>query len=508
LRRRFCPAVDLAILAALVAVILGSVAASAAGLPAAPDFGAIDDYVRGQMNDAGIPGVALGIVHGDTIVHLQGFGRADAYGRAVTSQTPFVLGSVSKTFTALATMQLVDANKIDLDAPVQRYLPWFRVATADAAARITVRDLLKQTSGLPTAAGTEPLHQPSSDLEAQVRALANVTLTSAPGSTYTYSNANYEVLGLIVEAVSGESYASYIERHIFVPLDMRHSYTSKDAADRDGLSAASVMFFGRPLEHSAYYRADFVPAGWLISSAEDLTHYLVAQINNGRYGNASVLSAAGVEELHHPAAPIPGSQDAYAMGWVVGPATGDLPLIWHDGSSFDMYTVALIEPEQRWGVVMLFNATSAPYELVHKHDAIAVGVASQLVGRRFGGTFEGLYVAFDLAVGVVTLLQVRSLWWLLLPRPARPPGLSDRLLGGLGIALPAIPAVGLLWAIYAHLVMPVALLFAGPAILHAPWPDLVRTDLGLWLVVYAVLRLIIGLARLARAPRLRQALAV
>src|SRR5207247_2291011 len=104
-----------------------------------PDFAGIDRYVTAQMHGALIPGLALGIVHGDRIVHLRGFGVANPAGQPVTPQTPFILGSTTKSFTALAVMQLVEAGKIDLDAPVQRYLPWFHLADPTDSARITVR---------------------------------------------------------------------------------------------------------------------------------------------------------------------------------------------------------------------------------------------------------------------------------------------------------------------------------------------------------------------------------
>ena len=105
------------------------------------------------MDAQRIPGLALGIVEGDRIVHMRGFGKADESGRAVSPQTPFVIGSLSKSVTALAIMQLVEAGKVDLDAPVQRYIPWFRVADERASAQITVRHLLNQTSGLSTKTG-------------------------------------------------------------------------------------------------------------------------------------------------------------------------------------------------------------------------------------------------------------------------------------------------------------------------------------------------------------------
>src|SRR5215216_1990637 len=123
--------------------------------PSTPDFAAIDDYIEGKMRELRIPGLALGIVQGDQIVHLKGFGVAGPDGRPVTPQTPFQLTSLVKPMTGVAVMQLVDVGKLDLDAPVQRYLPWFRVADEAASAQITIRHLLYHTSGLPAAAGIE-----------------------------------------------------------------------------------------------------------------------------------------------------------------------------------------------------------------------------------------------------------------------------------------------------------------------------------------------------------------
>lgn len=106
---------------------------------AEPDYAAIDSYVAGELARLHLPGAALVVVQGEHTVHLRGFGVADPSGRPVSAQTPFLLGSSTKSFTALAVMQLVEAGQLDLDAPVQRYLPWFRVADPAASAAITVR---------------------------------------------------------------------------------------------------------------------------------------------------------------------------------------------------------------------------------------------------------------------------------------------------------------------------------------------------------------------------------
>ena len=195
-------------LAILAFLSFGSSAkpAFAQGTPAS--FDEIDEYINARMEELGIPGAALVIVQGDQIVHLKGFGVADGSGRPVTPQTPFFTGSTGKSITALAIMQLVEAGKIELDAPVQTYLPWFRVADVKASEVITVRQLLNMTSGIPKSIGQEQLaitDLSDSAIENNVRALVEVELIAPPGERFEYSNANYGTLGMIIQAVTGQS---------------------------------------------------------------------------------------------------------------------------------------------------------------------------------------------------------------------------------------------------------------------------------------------------------------
>ena len=172
-----------------IAQVTYPAAAIASSSPAVtPDFAAIEKFVQAEMEVQHIPGLALGVVQGDQIVHLKGFGVADSSGRAVTPQTPFILFSTTKSFTALAIMQLVEAGKVELDAPVQRYLPWFRVADPDASVRITVRHLLNHTSGLPETADNGLLTSTDtsdSAMEQQVRNLSSVNLDRPVGAVVT-----------------------------------------------------------------------------------------------------------------------------------------------------------------------------------------------------------------------------------------------------------------------------------------------------------------------------------
>ena len=168
------------------------------------NFSAVDDYLESQRLALGIPGMAVSIVQGDQVAYIQGYGEADSGGRPVTPQTPFQIGSVTKSFTTLAVMQLVESGQIELDAPVQTYIPWFRVADEATSAQITVRHLLNQTSGLSTATGRDEFAATDlSDqaIENSVRALADAVLLFTPGTTYQYCNSNFTIAGLIVQVV-------------------------------------------------------------------------------------------------------------------------------------------------------------------------------------------------------------------------------------------------------------------------------------------------------------------
>ena len=325
-------------------------------------YAEIDAYLEAQLTRLNLPGAALAIVEGDEIAHLRTFGEARPGGDAPTAQTPFFIGSLTKSFTALAVMQLVEAGKIELDAPIQRYLPWFKVADPQASAQITVRHLLNQTSGLSQPSGMVPLadfDESPDAVERQARRLATFKPPRLPGAAWEYSNANYNLLGLIVEAGSGESYADYLHNHIFTPLEMRHSHTAKGDAQQDGLAVGHRVWFGVPIAAPDLpVPQGSLPSGQLTASAEDMAHYLIAHLNGGGYGAAQILSTEGIAEMHRPAVKANAAgidMGAYGMGWFVE----DTPhgrRIWHYGQTPDYFAYMALVPEQQRGLVLLVNA--------------------------------------------------------------------------------------------------------------------------------------------------------
>ena len=199
-------------------------AAARASIPTSVDVAAVDRFLGEQIDAASIPGAAVAITHGDQVVHLAGFGH-DATGAPVTADTLFRTASLSKSFTALAVMQLVEEHRLRLDDPVVDHLPEFRIADPRGA-DITVRQLLEQTSGLADST-VDPLarQQPRSLAEA-VSDLSAARLVARPGTQWNYHNPNYQVAARLVEVVAGEPFATYLGNHVFTPAGMTRASRS------------------------------------------------------------------------------------------------------------------------------------------------------------------------------------------------------------------------------------------------------------------------------------------
>jgi CubicO group peptidase (beta-lactamase class C family) len=424
------------------------------------------------------------------VVHLRGFGVADAQGRPVTPQTLFRIGSNTKGFTALAIMQLVQQGRIDLGAPVQRYLPWFHLADADTSAQITVEQLLHQTSGIPGSALYDSFVEPSLTLEQYGRDLATVSPDRPVGRAFEYSNANYNLAGLIVEAVSGESYADYVQQHIFDPLQMSHSTASEQGEARLGLAQGHSWFFGLgPFAAEDAFSPANLPSGYLSSTAEDLSHYLVAQLNGGRYGSSQVLSAEGIARLH--TAPV--GEQGYAMGWGVGLRDG-VHLADHTGETIRFISRQFIDLDNRRGLIVLTNATNQLPSDDEAFKTLARGLIQRLEDWPPAPSAPSLqvqYAVVDAILAVLSATMLRSLVQL----PRWKPRLDRR------------SRLALNWLRSAlEVILGLAVLVFAPSLLQAgiSWRMVVVSspDLGWWALVFAGLLLVVGLLRavlLARA---------
>jgi CubicO group peptidase (beta-lactamase class C family) len=343
----------------------------------------IDAYIEGVRQEVPIPGVALAIVNSRGILYLQGYGEA-APGREVTPQTPFWIASLSKPFTALAVRQLANAGKLDLDAPVQAYIPWFTVADADAAAQIRIRSLIEHTSGIPNRAGGDLYyHAPASATpEDLVRSLAQVMPNQ--NKRREYSNYNYIVLGYLVELVSGQTFEAYLWEHVVTPLGMRHTHFCLEAALADGAAASYRYVSGMLVPGEEPYKPAQQAGGYIIASVEDMARFAMLYLNDG--------TVRGRNLLGDPVRQGAGYYNIY-WEWSSGRAGRFTPQ--HEGLMLTNNSAIRIYPDDDLALVVLLNArpdvVSPNLRAIHILDRvaeIALAHKDQLWGKTRFARFE------------------------------------------------------------------------------------------------------------------------
>ena len=232
------------------------------------DRPAVDTFVADYLDRHGLPGATVAVVREGETVLTAGYGH-DAEGEALDDRSRMRIGSVSKSFTAFAVLQLVDAGAVGLDVPVAAYVDDF-VMDDPRAADITVRQLLSHTSGIPNPVIVGPADSPAEG----VARLHDWALAAEPGTSYRYSNANYWVAARLVESVSGTPFADYLEREVFTPLGMDATEsvtTSRQPVD--DLAQGHVTAYGLAFSAREHEQMD-AGAGGVVSTAHDMAAWL------------------------------------------------------------------------------------------------------------------------------------------------------------------------------------------------------------------------------------------
>ena len=314
-----------------------------------------------------IPGLAVGLVQGDEIVYAKGFGV-----QSLETQTPvtldsiFCIASVSKCFVATAVMQLAEHRKIDLDAPLLQYLPYFQMDDKRYR-QITIRQILSHTSGMPDMDENEYdefVAHPEWDDEAAeryVRGLSSGKLIADPGERFSYSNIAYNVLGDMIAKVSGKSFETYMQEEILVPSGMPHSTFLFADVPTDLLAfphLRSPEMKVNPIY--PYHRAD-APASFLHSTVLNMCHWGITSLNRGNYLGGSILSPASYDLMWKPVAdrgyPPPSMYEEMGLGWTLGHYK-DVRTVSHGGMGFGWSDFFLILPEKNCVAVLLCNEES------------------------------------------------------------------------------------------------------------------------------------------------------
>ena len=312
-------------------------------------------WIEGQIAYRGIPGVAVGVVSDQQLVWAKGFGFADIKAKLpMTPATKFRMASHSKLFTAIAIMQLREEGKLGLDDPVVKYLPWFKAKPAgDDDGPITVEQLLSHSSGMQREAGDHwtSFVFPTSD---EIRRLyADRQAAFAPSVRWKYSNLAYTVAGMVIEQVSGQRWADYVERNIFKPLNMNASSVDQNVP---GLA----LPYGRRMPDGTREVLPFVDARGMAaatgitSNVEDMAKFVSANFRRGPRGGAQIVSTGSWREMHRVRSVEENWTSGSGLGYDVS-RINNRTYVGHGGGYPGNTTMTSIQLDDKVGVIVLTN---------------------------------------------------------------------------------------------------------------------------------------------------------
>lgn len=358
----------------------------------------IEKFVKEQMDAGNIPGLSVLVIRNGTVVLKKSYGWADVdQKKQVTNNTFFEIGSNSKAFTAMGILYLVQHGKIKLTDPVTEYLPWFKMKydSKDPGLTtpvITIGELLHHTSGVPfssidlikTDAGSNPL-------ETTVRRLLNVQLAALPGDRFDYASLNYDVLGLLIEKVSGQSYPAFIKQNILQPMALQQTFLSRREAGA-GLAKGYKLDFLRLKQFDAPFYTGNQPAGYIISNINDMEKWVWCQLGNAQDSTyKKLIQASHVPDRSVLPDPEGGS---YAGGWIV--YQNQKGTIAHSGNNPNYSSFISFRPREKTGVVVLANLNTSYSE------TIAKGILNIMDGQQVNEQESDVYK--QLNVGMIVIL--------------------------------------------------------------------------------------------------------
>lgn len=326
----------------------------------------IEQYIEETMEKEKVPGLAVVIIeNGDTILK-SGYGYQNIKTEEpVTKSTFFEIGSNSKAFTALAILQLEEQGLLSLDDEVINYIPWLTMYYNDKeVTNLTLSHLLNHTSGIPfNTIGDIPIDNSEKALHNTVRTLDGIDLDNRPGQRFEYATINYDILGLIIENITGQSYESYINGNILDALGLNNTYLNYGHVPTT-IATGYKINFGSLREYSAPIYKGNTPAGYYISNIDDIERW--TKINLGLI-QTEKISSDTIENLHKPNRSIPPNIDgsSYALGWYIHQiGSGEVS---HGGNNPNYSSYILMRPEEGTAVAVLSNVNSDNTEILARN---------------------------------------------------------------------------------------------------------------------------------------------
>ncbi len=339
--------------------------------------------IQALLDDArhisGVPGMSISILADDE-VHYFSSGLADREnGLPASENTLYELASVSKAFTGIGILLLEEQGLLSMTDPVQKYLPWFTVKYQGKLVdtqSLTLNNFLHHTSGLTNIRHTQNIPQGNTPdmLQKTVEMLVDAELEFPPGEQYNYGTVNYDVLGLVIEIVSRQSYEDFMMEQVFQPLGLHQTYVYKEDAQATGQLAQgyrSSFFMTTPFKAPDF--AGNKPAGYIISNTQDMARWMGIQI--GVVQNIPEIFHRVIKKSHKGDTSVSSVNDMYyAAGWSVN---ADQTIIEHTGGNPNFRTHVVIQLNERRAICLLSNGANTNINLVLKVKDILDGNLTQ-----------------------------------------------------------------------------------------------------------------------------------
>ncbi|HSE18408.1 MAG TPA: serine hydrolase [Pyrinomonadaceae bacterium] len=346
-------------LAISIAVVPAQQPAAATATDYTSALAAIEKSLEEKRKEFGIPGMSLAIVKDDTVIYLKGFGVKDFEKNIpVTPDTRFAIGSSTKAFTAMLAVMSADDGKLSLDDSPKKFLPYFTLRDEEAAAKITMRDLLSHRSGLnrtDLAMVTGVLNR-----EELIKVAGMAKPTAKLGEKWQYQNVMYAAAGEAVAKAENSTWDTLVARRIFKPLGMNNSDTRSEDMQKSrdfsfGYDYNSTTKVTRRLPQRSIVAA--APAGAINSSAKDMAQWVRLMLGNGVFNGKRLVSEKGFEELTRKQINIAGPVD-YGLGWFLRQWNGH-KVVEHGGNIDGFNAQVALMPDQKLGFVLLTNVTAS-----------------------------------------------------------------------------------------------------------------------------------------------------
>ncbi len=306
-----------------------------------------------QMKKGEIPGLVVVVIKGNEPIYVKGFGYADLSKKTpVTETTLFELSSCSNSFTALGILRLEAQGLLHLDDPVTTYFPGFYVTYNQQKYPVTIRQLLHHTSGIP---GETHFSVPSATnkdtLEQTIPNITGIQLNHLPGQTFQYAAHNYDILGAIIERVTGMPFEKYMLDQVFKPLALNNIVVK--GQDQAGVATGyKIGFFAPRPYHPPVYRSN-TPAAYILSNGKDMSRWLKLQMNLVESRMSPLIQKTQIPDTSVR----PDARDiSFAMGWFVN-SYGERE-IFHYGQNPTFTAVISIKPEEKIAVAVMANSNS------------------------------------------------------------------------------------------------------------------------------------------------------